>query len=183
MNSFMMHSGPPAKSSRTPGRILPNLAGIFFLLTLVTGMSNAQCTDYCSAGSFTWDVTQSSSFCFNVPDGYTATICMEARLTYVGGTGCSPTATYTLGIFNSAGQRADSACASPFNWDFEAQYAPYTGYCPNGQGVRCCVAFCPQDLYVKIVDANGNDKSGCFTGYVKCCITCVKKYTGGPCTQ
>jgi len=117
MNSLMIHTGSRRRAAGHQ-EYSPNIVGILFLLALVTGTSNAQCTDYCSAGSFTWDVTQSSSFCFNVPDGYTATLCMEARLTYQQVTGCSPTATYTLGIFNGAGQRADSACVSALQLGF-----------------------------------------------------------------
>ncbi len=164
-------------------KLLTVISAFVLLLLLTSPNIYSQCTNYCGSGSFTWNVTQSSSFCFAVPYDSTATICMEFNLTYQQVGGCNPNETVTLGIFNGAGQRVDSVCTSPFNYTFTANVPPNPKNCPNGQGVHCCAAFCPEDLYIRILDSNGNDYSQCYTGTVKCCITCYQKYQGGPCTQ
>ncbi len=164
-------------------RLLTVISAFVLLLLMTTSIMKAQCYDYCNQGYFNWDVSTAPNICFTVAQGQSQTVCLEINLSWPGVPGCNPNETVTLGIFNGAGQRVDTACVSPFNYTFTANAPPNPKNCPNGQDVHCCAAFCPEDLYIKILDSNGNDYSQCYTGTVKCCINCYQKYQGGPCTQ
>ena len=175
MKALMLHLERLVLNNRTLARILTILAMTLSMLLLATATSFSQCTNYCSAGSFTYTLYSGTptTFCFNVADGESQTICLEIQLQWQGGGNCNPNATVTLGIYNQFGQRADSACPAPMQWTFTAQYPPGTGACPSGQDVRCC-CFNPEDYYIKITDSNGNDYTACYSGYIKGCITCRK---------